>query len=197
MTIKGSAVFDYKDLEFDGKTQTDIYSVRYEIYDTDLGAGMLPTGKLEIKEEMDSSSGNRRTWKLILFDGTIYQGESRGAEQAQSKAIDVLSDYFLDERNYFRLIKIDEHRYMVKSSHRNTILTFKNDKVKYEFLDLDFSKEIDAGDLEGEIINYLKKQEEAGTDYPVDDNICWVFWFSRHFNDDRRLELVKAMNSLP
>lgn len=194
MAIEGSAVFDYKDVKWDGETETHMFSVRYEIYDIYHGVGLLPIGDMEITNKM-SVSNSKSFWKFILFDGTIFQGEAPYGSQPKYDVIKILNDYFLDERKSFRLIKTSEHRYLVKCTHRNTVLTFTNDKVKYEFLDLDFSKEIDAGDLEGEIIDYLKKQDEAGTDYPVDDNIYWVFWFSRHFNDDRRLKLLKDMGN--
>lgn len=189
MAIEGSAVFDYQDVKWDGKTETNIFEVRYEIYDVYHGVGLLLVGDLAITNQ--SVSNSKSTWKFTLFDGTTFQGETPYGSQPKYDVIKVLNNYFLDERKRFRIIKTDEHQYRFKCTHRDVVLTFTDNKVTYDFPDLGFSAEIEAGDLEAELIDYLKKQAEAGTDYPVDDNIYWVFWFSRHFNDDRLLKLLK------
>lgn len=187
--IEGSAVFDYQDVKWDGKTETNMFTVRYEIYDVYHGVGLLPVGDLEITNQ--SVSNSKSAWKFTLFNGAVFQGETPYGSQPKYDVIKVLNDYFLAERKHFRLTKMTEHRYLFKCSHRNVVLTFTDDKVTYDFADLGFTKEIEAGDLEGELIDYLKKQADAGTDYPVDDNIYWVFWFSRHFNDEKMLKMMQ------
>lgn len=184
--IKGSAVFENKDVKMDGAVETNVYSVQYEI-SSSYSAGMLYTGDLETTHALDT---NKVSWKLSVFDGTVLQGESAYPyENAQRDVIDALTNHFKEERKGFRLTKTDDHRYLVKTSHREVALSFDDEKVEFNFLDLGFARKIDAGNLEEEIATYLKKQD--GKEEPVADNIYWVFWFSRYFNDEKMLKMMQ------
>ena len=182
--MRSSLELEKTKFKCDDAADTEVSTVKYETG----GRWSLPMGEVTTVKV-----GTTTYYKFIQFNGDILQGKLELNEKDSVPSIIMrhLDEWFMGEYEDFQLTKIRDHEFYVRTVNRETLLTFEGGELIYYFSDLDFYCQTEAGDLEEKLEEYVADQKASGEYKPLWQNRYWVFFFSRHFDDDYQLKQLK------